>query len=214
MPEINEDKILEEHLRQLLKNHSVPFSEEQRAEIIREFENFKHHSNRINISFKDIIQNKTLQIIVLSVISVIVLIYLFTQLFPAEHSNDDNPHNSNQNFTDISDSIPASEDSVSSFGTNTVAPLKNDSLKSINTYSESSTEHQAAKQEAGKNSVQQSMQNNNNSVQTVVRDSIPQLPPKKKKKRKKDTLNTNTEEGPLPVLEFKRQFNGNTKEEE
>lgn len=88
MQDLSQDKQIEEHIRKLFSNYAVPFSDEQKQELINNVHHLKLHSKKINIPIKEILLNKTFLLVIGSIIGVIVLIYIISHLSPSEKTTD------------------------------------------------------------------------------------------------------------------------------
>lgn len=213
MSDKKEDKQIEEFIIQSLKDYSLPFTEEEKMHLINEFQHIRTHQNNFNLSFKDFISNKTFQWIVISIAGIILIIYLFANLFPSEKENTTH-HNTNQAIQNTDSS--AIKDSIQSAESNFNQSRKKDSLHNDNQKSITTNTYT---QPATNNNV---LNNTNTSAQNKTDSSVSSknkteqgnnFTPKKKKKKKKD--DTIQEDNSLPVLEPKTpDLNGGTKEEE
>lgn len=213
MTEQNEDKQIEEFIREKLKNYSLPPSESLKQSLIQEFQNIKHKHPSINLSFQNLITNPTFKFILISILFIILIIYLFIKIFPS--SSQKNFSNSSLTNTDTTNNKPHS-----------------------NNISNADTLHTIDKNITSKDTIHPSSKQKNNSQSlptdttrkiithkaeqiisnTDTSDKINnELPKKKKKKRKREQQNTSStdEVNNLPVLEPKTpELKPNTKEEE
>lgn len=217
---MTDNKQLEEHIKNMLKNYSVPYAEEDKKIIIQDFENIKHHNSNLSISFKEIIQNKTLHFVIIAVVAVVVIIYILTKIFPADSS---------ENHSRISSTMPdttsVKEDTAVRVLTSTVT-VQNNTSTVVNTVTPSNavlSNTTMATSSSGKNNsvntVNQNTQKKDTlqSSSTATDNKIPEKPIKKKKRRKNNTDNNNDiQDNSLPVLEPKTPAtnSGNIKEEE
>lgn len=217
----NDNKQLEEHIKSVLNNYSVPYTEEDKNAIIREFENIKHHRSNFNISFKETIQNKTLHFVIIAILSVAVLIYILTKVFPAD---------SRENHSDISSIVPDTtdiqEDTAVHFFTHP-GTVQNNTSTAVNTVVTSnavSSHTTMASYSSDKNNSVNTVNQNSQKKDTLQfssnstsNNNIPEKPIKKKKRRKNNTDNNNDiQDNSLPVLEPKTPTTttDNVKEEE
>ncbi len=227
----NNNKHLEEYIKQLLKNYSVPYTEEEKNAIIREFENTKHHSSNFNISFKETIQNKTLLFIIIIILSMAALIYILTKIFPANSSD----YHSNTTSA-ASDTIGIQVDTAISVFTpsnnvhsvfTTPNTVQNNTSVAVNTVTPSPTSSSntttglpSSNKDNPVNTFNPNAQKTDtlqSSSNSTTNNNIPEKPIKKKKKKKSNADNHNdTQDNTLPVLEPKTPDinNNNVKEEE
>lgn len=216
----NDNKQLEEHIKSVLNDYSIPYTEEDKNAIIREFENTKYHSSNFNISFKEIIQNKTLHFVIIAILSVAALIYILTKIFPADSS--DNHSNTTSVVSDTTDiqedtavrvfTSPNTVQNNTSAAVNTVIPSPTSSPNTT-TFPSSSDKNNpvnAFNPNAQKKDTLQS------SPTPTADNNTSEKPLKKKKRRKNNADNNETQDNTLPVLEPKTPStnNENVKEEE
>lgn len=210
MSEIKEDKLIEEHIRQLFKDYKVQFSDEQKNEMLHLFQKIKLHNNRVNFSLKEIIQNKAVQFIILSIVSIFILIYIYGKFFPAEQS-DNTQQPSQENASSFANDTITTK-SISSDSASTKNHAFNDSNQVQNSSTVTTIEKQSS---ANQLTEKDSNIIKNKQINTMDSTTISTSKKKKKKKKKiKDSLNMNSQEEPLPVLEPKVNENSNIKEEE
>lgn len=204
MADINQDKLIEEHLKRLLSDYSVGYTEEQKTKIINEFQHFKLHNNNIKISFREIIRNKTLQFFIGTIILVLLLIYVFVKIFPSEKK-------------DVINNPPSEPSTYTTTNNDTcqISPYHIDSAKDKS--SATLTIHISPKDTISNKQLLNSdisTQITETSPKTVSLDTLYNKPKRKKKRISKK--NTDTDEiVPLPLLEpQKPQSNPDTREEE
>lgn len=207
----NDDKQLEEYIQNLMKNYSVPFSEEDRRQLIEAYRHLKVHDSTFEVSLTHILKNKTVFIIFISIVCIILFIYLFAQFFPSENKN----MNSSSHHLDTQDTQAVFTSTESSQKTaiskdSTWVPDKNKNASisatskplSVVTSTHSSTI--SIKPSVSKDSIF-------NEVESNTTDSLSK--PAKKKKRRKKPENVSSEEN-TPIEPKAPVFNSSTKEEE
>jgi len=202
-----EEKQIEEYIRQLFQNYFPTVSDEEKSEIINAFQNLQIQDNSLRINIKEILKNKTLQLIVIAISSTVLLIYLFAKLFPAEEK--DNPSNDNymeqtypedsvgaviqQNMTSLVDTTSSKATSLTHSSTNTISVI---------------TTHTNSITHSDSNKV---LKQNNTTTQI---DTSKVIKKKKKKKINSDSSNNDSENN-SPILEpITPQRNTPFKEEE
>lgn len=211
MTKLNDDKQLEEYIQNLLKNYSVPFSEEDRRQLIKAYHHLKVHDSSLEVSLKNVLKNKTASIIFISIVCIILFIYLFAQFFPSE----------DKNMNSLSYHLNT-QDTQSVF-TNTESPQKTailkdstpvpDKNKSKPISATSKILSSAPPTHSSTTSIKPSVSKDSifNEVQLNTTDSLSK--PTKKKKRRKKPEDVLSEENTL--IEPKAPvYNLSTKEEE
>jgi len=216
-----EEKQIEEYIRQLFQNYSPFVSDAEKSEIINSFQNFHIHDNSLQFNIKEILKNKTLHFIILAITFTVLLIYLFTKLFPAEE-NKVSSNNKNNNFIEqfsAEDSVSNVNLQNSSISEDTILSSK----KTVITYTSINT---SSINTTNKNSSNVSDSNiilkqNKNTILSDTSKVIKNLSDtskviKKKKKRKNNSdFSKNDSENNSPILEPKTpQLNIPVKEEE
>lgn len=214
MAELNEDKQLEEYIRQTLKNYSIPISEERKKELLDAYSHLKLQHHSIQVSWLEIAKNKTLQIIVASVLSITFFIYILIKLFPSQNKNlKDYKNHATTIDTSYNKSDTIEKKSIHSISQHT--PLN--SAATI-VASPVDTLKNKTKQTFTKNTLSDTSDSKKHiEKNTDTLKSNPLTPNKKKKKRKKSEYSSdlNSEEKDSPVIEPKSpELSPATKEEE
>jgi len=211
MAELDENKKIEEHIRTILKNFTIPITEDQKKLLFQKYDQIKLHHKNIQFYLPDLIKNKTLWII--SGLFVLIILLIYSVILFSSPSNDENSTQSidqpvdttnlqpTNNLIDTTKHIPSSKDTITS-KTNTIlisTLTQTDIASSANDKNELDKNNDNLKKMDTISSKKSNNSNNNDST-----------PKKKKKKRIKEE---NIEEQNLPVLEPKAP-DLNTKEEE
>lgn len=212
MAELNEDKQLEEYIRQSLKNYSIPISEERKKELLHAYSHLKLQHHSIQVSWLEMAKNKTLQIIIASVLLITIFIYILVKLFPSQNKN-------RSNYEEPAATIDTSynkSDTVEKKSTDSISPHAH--LNSTNTILASpvDTLKNEIKQTLTKISDTTDSKKNIEKNADTLKYNL-STPNKKKKKRKKSEhpSDLNSEEKDSPVIEPKTpELNPNIKEEE
>ncbi len=202
MAELNEDKQLEEYIRQTLKNYSIPISEERKKELLHAYLHLKLQHHSIQVSWLEMAKNKTLQIIVASILFITFFIYILVKLFPSQNKN---PNDYENHATTIDTSYNKS-DTIEKKSTDSISPHVH--LNSTNTTIASpvDTLKNKTKQTLTKNTLSDTIDSKKSlEKNTDTLKSNPPTPNKKKKKRKKSehSSDLNSEEKDSPVIEPK-----------
>jgi len=217
MAELDENKKIEEHIRSVLKDFTVSFTEDQKNFLFQKYDQIKTHHKNIQFHLPEIIKNKTLWIISGSFVLIILLIYIVT-LFSSP-SNDEpstqsiSPSVDTTNNQSISHPIDTTKHTPSHKDTTTSTSKTN--TVSITTPSQTNniTSPTNNNKELNKTTNDNNTDNSKKLDTTVSKKSNTSNNIVPKKKKKKRTQENNVEDQNLPVLEPKTP-ELNTKEEE
>lgn len=236
MSHLKEDKEIETYIKQVLSNYTLPYSDDEKKQIIQAYHHLKIHASKSSLSFNQLLSNKTFLIIIAATVSVILLIYLINTLLPGKHTDDhsfkENHTNSHHPITYQDSATSRTSSSLSTVSSHTQSnntsiqkehKKENASSSTSNTISISSTLSTIQPSNTINNDynrIQTTRKNDNNRLQTnpSTKDTVNtvnNIPKKKKKKRR--NIDTNTSEDILPVLEPIKSHTNNTnteKEEE
>ncbi|GIV26819.1 MAG: hypothetical protein KatS3mg027_0633 [Bacteroidia bacterium] len=213
MAELNEDKQIEEYIRETLKNFTIPVSEETKTTLLQEFQNIKHQHSSFKLSLHDILKNPTFKIISISILIILFIIYIFVKLSPS--SPKENISNTDVSYYDTTPNthLPQSnKDSILEKSSN-----KNVSNDSLSTSSPATTTNTVIQSNTTTTITNTNVSpNTTHNVDSSSQFTNNPLPKKKKRKRKSDTENnTINESANLPVLEPKTpELKPSLKEEE
>ncbi len=201
MADLNEDKQLEEYIRQTLKNYSIPISEERKKELLHAYSHLKLQHHSIQVSWLEMAKNKTLQIIVASVLFITLFIYILVKLFPSQNKNP----NDYKNHTTTIDTSYNKSDTIEKKSTDAISPHA--PLNSAATASQVDTLKNETKQTLTTNTLSDTIDSKKflKKNTDTLKSNITVQNKKKKKKRKKSehASDLNSEEKDSPVIEPK-----------
>ncbi len=217
MAELDENKKIEEHIRSVLKDFTVSFTDDQKNFLFQKYDQIKTHHKNIQFHLPEIIKNKTLWIISGSFVLIILLIYIVTLY--SSPSNDEpstqsiSPSVDTTNNQSISHPIDTTKHTTSHKDTIT-STSKTNTISIITPSQTNIPSPTNNNKELNKTTNDQNTDNSKKLDTTTIpqksntsNDIVP------KKKKKKRIQESNVEDQNLPVLEPKTP-ELNTKEEE